>query len=139
MQVIYYRLWPDKSGITGSWDTDTMNIPDDTPVEQVENVVRQRVENIEWTGGESPLVCGLLSIEGMPGPEPTVEVQVFDIHWQLDLTQDDSLELPGEFLLRVPRGAFDEAISSPDDFAGFVHHWLHQTFNYEPMAFDYAV
>jgi lysophospholipase L1-like esterase len=55
VQVEYYRLWED-----GTWDTEFLDIPADTPENEYENAVRQVAAKIKWRD-TPPVIVGLYS------------------------------------------------------------------------------
>jgi hypothetical protein len=63
-QVEYYRLW---GGDHGTWDTDFVQIPEDTPEEKLEAAVREAISRIDWTD-EAPVATGIYS-----APQPDEE------------------------------------------------------------------
>jgi hypothetical protein len=58
--VEYYRLWAGNSGDGGTWDTDYLRIPADTPDEQLDEAVRKAAERIKWRD-EPPVIVGFYS------------------------------------------------------------------------------
>jgi len=57
-QVEYYRCWPGNGGDSGTWDTDYIDIPDDTPDDRLNEAVTEAAQKIEWRAGESPCFVG---------------------------------------------------------------------------------
>lgn len=59
--VEYYRLWPIASGDNGTWDTDTIQIPADTPHEtaEIEKAIRKVLSRAEWANNQHPVQVGL--------------------------------------------------------------------------------
>jgi hypothetical protein len=51
--VEYYRLWEDHT-----WDTEFLEVPTDTPEEQLEDFVRAWAAKHDWQG-ELPVLVGL--------------------------------------------------------------------------------
>jgi hypothetical protein len=54
-RVEYYRLW---GGDSGTWDTDFIDIPADTPHDMLDKAIRQAAAKIEWQD-EAPVIVGL--------------------------------------------------------------------------------
>jgi hypothetical protein len=63
--IEYYRLWPGGSGDSGTWDTDMVDIPADTPDAQIEEAVKKAAAEIRWRDGP-PVIVGVYSV---PTPE----------------------------------------------------------------------
>jgi hypothetical protein len=57
--VEYYRCWAGNGGDSGTWDTDFIDIPADTPEDKVEEAVRKAADTIKWRNGEAPVIIGL--------------------------------------------------------------------------------
>ena len=53
-RVEYYRLW---GGDCGTWDTDFINIPTNTPDNKMDIAIRQAAAKIRWRD-ESPVITG---------------------------------------------------------------------------------
>lgn len=51
--VEYYRLWDG-----GTWDTDSIEIPKDTPEERIEEAVREAAAKIKWRE-DVPVIVGV--------------------------------------------------------------------------------
>jgi len=68
-QIEYYRLWPGGSGDSGTWDTDFVQIPADTPDDQIDQAVVKAVAAIRWRN-EPPIITGIYSV-----PELQEEVE----------------------------------------------------------------
>jgi len=68
-QIEYYRLWPGGSGDSGTWDTDFVDIPADTPDNHIGEAVERAVAAIRWRD-EPPIITGIYS---MPEPEEEEE------------------------------------------------------------------
>lgn len=58
-QVEYFRLWPGNGHDSGTWDTDFLCIPADTPDDQIEAAVRAAADRLNWRDGEAPVLVGL--------------------------------------------------------------------------------
>ena len=58
-EVEYFRLWPGNSGDSGTWDTDFIEIPADTPDDQVDAAIREAAAKIEWQK-EPPVMVGVI-------------------------------------------------------------------------------
>jgi hypothetical protein len=56
--IEYYRLW---GGDHGTWDTDFVEIPADTPEEHIEEAVQSAVSEIDWKD-EVPVITGIYNI-----------------------------------------------------------------------------
>jgi len=54
-RVEYYRLW---GGDSGTWDTDFIDIPANTPDDNVDSAIRTAVAKIRWRD-EVPTIVGL--------------------------------------------------------------------------------
>lgn len=59
--VEYYRCWPGNSGGSGQWDTSFIDIPADTPEEQIERVVQETARSLPWPD-EPPLFVGVYHV-----------------------------------------------------------------------------
>jgi len=59
--VEIYRLWAGNSGDRGTWDTGFVEIPANTPDEELEEAVRQAVARIPWRE-EVPVITGIYSV-----------------------------------------------------------------------------
>jgi len=59
-QIEYYRLWPGNGGDSGTWDTDFVAIPAETPDERIEGAVQKAVAKIKWRD-EPPILTGVYS------------------------------------------------------------------------------
>ena len=68
-QIEYYRLWAGGSGDSGTWDTDFVGIPANTPDDRIEKAVAKAVAKIKWRD-EPPVITGVYSI---PDPEEEEE------------------------------------------------------------------
>jgi hypothetical protein len=62
-RVEYYRLWGG-----GTWDTDFIDIPADTPDDQVDQAIRKATERIQWRD-DPPVIVGCYNDghDGEPG------------------------------------------------------------------------
>ena len=60
-QIEYYRLWPGNSGDSGTWDTDFVEIPSETPEEKVDETVKLAIARIPWTD-EVPIATGIYHV-----------------------------------------------------------------------------
>ena len=58
-EVEYFRLWAGNSGDSGTWDTDFLEIPADTPDDQLDQAVQEAAAKIEWPK-EPPVMVGLI-------------------------------------------------------------------------------
>jgi hypothetical protein len=56
--VEYYRLWPGNGGDSGTWDTDFIRIPADTPDNKLCAAIRKAAQRIPWRE-EAPVLVGL--------------------------------------------------------------------------------
>jgi len=56
-RVEYYRLWAGNSGDSGTWDTDFIDIPTDTPDDKVDKAIRKAAAEIKWRNGV-PVIIG---------------------------------------------------------------------------------
>ena len=56
-RVEYYRLWAGNSGDSGTWDTEFIAIPADTPDDKVDHAIRQAAAKIKWRNGP-PVIIG---------------------------------------------------------------------------------
>lgn len=52
-KIEYYRCWQD-----GTWDTDFIDVPDNTPENQVQQAIQKAVEQINWKE-TPPVIVGL--------------------------------------------------------------------------------
>ena len=57
-QIEYYRLWPGGSGDSGTWDTDFVDIPADTPDNHIGEAVERAVAAIRRRD-EPPMITGI--------------------------------------------------------------------------------
>jgi hypothetical protein len=64
-EVEYYRLWAGNAGDAGTWDTDFIAIPADTPEHRIEAAVQEAAASIKWRDAP-PVLVGLYSA---PQPE----------------------------------------------------------------------
>ena len=53
-RVEYYRLW---GGDSGTWDTDFIDVPADTPDDMLDQAIRKAAARIEWRD-EVPVIVG---------------------------------------------------------------------------------
>lgn len=68
--IEYYRLWAGNSGDSGTWDTDIIDIPADTPDDKIEEAVKDAAAKIRWRE-EPPVLVGIYSVpEQEEGDEP---------------------------------------------------------------------
>ena len=56
-RVEYYRLWAGNAGDSGTWDTDFIDIPADTPDDKLDNAIRKAAAKINWQE-EPPVIVG---------------------------------------------------------------------------------
>jgi hypothetical protein len=56
-RVEYYRLWAGNSGDSGTWDTDFIDIPVDTPGDKVGEAIRKAAVKIKWRD-DVPVLVG---------------------------------------------------------------------------------
>ena len=56
-RVEYYRLWAGNAGDSGTWDTDFIDIPADTPDDKLDNAIRKAAAKINWRE-EPPVIVG---------------------------------------------------------------------------------
>lgn len=56
-RVEYYRLWSGNSGDSGTWDTDFIDIPANTPDDKIDGAIRKAAAKIEWRDGP-PVIVG---------------------------------------------------------------------------------
>ena len=61
LQIEYYRLWSGNSGDSGTWDTDFVEIPANTPEDKVDEAAKQAIARIPWTD-EVPIATGIYHI-----------------------------------------------------------------------------
>lgn len=66
--VEYYRLWAGNGGDSGTWDTDFIEVPQETPDDRLEEAVRAAVQSLEWDE-EAPLCAGLYHAADGDGEE----------------------------------------------------------------------
>jgi hypothetical protein len=52
------------NGDSGTWDTDYIDVPADTPEDRLEEAVREAVAKIDWRDGEAPVLVGLYCAGG---------------------------------------------------------------------------
>ena len=58
--IEYYRLWPCGLGDSGIWDTDFVEIPADTPDNQIHYAIEEAVAEMQWRE-EPPAITGYYS------------------------------------------------------------------------------
>jgi len=56
-QVEYYRCWAGDGGDSGTWDTDFIEIPKDTPDDKLDAAVREAAQKVQWRE-EPPVLTG---------------------------------------------------------------------------------
>jgi hypothetical protein len=56
-KVEYYRLWAGNGGDSGTWDTDFIDIPSDTPDDELDRAVRKAARKVRWRD-ELPVLVG---------------------------------------------------------------------------------
>lgn len=56
-RVEYYRLWARNSGDSGTWDTDFIDIPADTPDDMTDKAIRKAAAKIGYRDGP-PVIVG---------------------------------------------------------------------------------
>jgi len=68
MIVEYYRNWPGNQGDAGRWDTDLIEIPNNTPDNQValDLAVRKACENLKWEDDTPPHFVGFYAMAEDP-------------------------------------------------------------------------
>ncbi len=76
-RVEYYRLWAGNSGDAGTWDTDFIEIPADTPDDKVANAVREAAAMIDWQN-DVPVIVGYYCDAGEHGDEDDSRDQAID-------------------------------------------------------------
>ena len=57
MQVEYFRLWGE-NGDSGTWDTDYVEVPDDTSAEDMEKAIYEACQKLKWKDGNAPVIVG---------------------------------------------------------------------------------
>jgi len=62
MLVEYYRCWAGRNGDSGTWDTDYVEVPDDTPVEVMGDAIREACQSLSWVNNTPPAFVGLYCI-----------------------------------------------------------------------------
>ncbi len=95
-----YRLWGGNSGDSGAWDTDFLDIPADTPDEQIEAAVQKAVAKIKWRD-EPPILTGVYSA---PQPDEDDETDL--------ATGEQEVDMDDEY------GDEDHCPASPNDTHG---------------------
>ena len=58
-QVEYYRLWAGATGDSGTWDTDFVDVPGDTPNDKMAEAAKKAIDDIEWTDNNFPVITGI--------------------------------------------------------------------------------
>lgn len=66
MQVEYFRCWAGGEGDRGQWDTDYIEIPDNTPMSRMNDAIGDACRKMKWQNDEPPALVGLYSI---PAPD----------------------------------------------------------------------
>jgi hypothetical protein len=56
--IEYFRLWPGNNGDSGTWDTDFISIPANTPAEKIVEAVQKAAAAIRWRE-EPPVIVGV--------------------------------------------------------------------------------
>ena len=79
-EIEYYRLWPGGSGDSGTWDTDFVEIPADTPEDEIAEAVEKAASKIQWRD-QPPILTGVYSA---PQPEEEDEAEEAEpmTHWK---------------------------------------------------------
>jgi len=57
IEVEYYRCWPGNGGDSGTWDTDFIEIPADTPDDKLDAAVREACQKVDWRE-QPPAIVG---------------------------------------------------------------------------------
>ena len=60
--VEYYRCWAGNNGDSGSWDTDYVEIPEDTPEDKMNDAIRTACDSLEWRDNIRAAFVGLYCI-----------------------------------------------------------------------------
>lgn len=68
-RVEYYRLW---GGDHGTWDTDFLEIPSDTPDDKLDEAVREAAAKIKWRDNDPPVIVGYYCDSGEEEEDDTV-------------------------------------------------------------------
>lgn len=71
-QIEYYRLWAGSNGDSGTWDTDYVDIPIDTPEDKIKEAVKEAARRIEWRD-EVPVACGVYAIPDLDDDDMDVD------------------------------------------------------------------
>ena len=72
-QIEYYRLWSGNSGSSGTWDTDYVDIPADTPEDKIDEVAKAAINLIGWTD-EVPIATGIYHVPSIEADEAVCEI-----------------------------------------------------------------
>ena len=64
--VEYYRLWPGNGGDSGTWDTNFIDVPANTPDDKLDLAIREAIAKMEWRD-ELPVVVGCYNDGGGKG------------------------------------------------------------------------
>lgn len=56
-EVEYYRCWPGNGFDTGTWDTDFLEIPANTPDDRLDEAVREAASKLQWRS-DPPVFVG---------------------------------------------------------------------------------
>jgi hypothetical protein len=70
IKLEYYRLWAGNQGDSGTWDTDVIEVPADTPVDRYDEVIREAAAQIPWRD-DAPVIVGHYS-----GPRDEDELEI---------------------------------------------------------------
>lgn len=62
MIVEFYRCWPGNQGDSGTWDTDTIEIPDGSAKEDILIACEAAAADLVYQGKPRPLFVGVYSI-----------------------------------------------------------------------------
>jgi len=77
-RVEYYRLWAGNSGDSGTWDTDFIDIPADTPDHKVDEAIRMAAAEIKWRD-DVPVIVGCYCDTDEQGDEGDRDQAVNDL------------------------------------------------------------
>jgi hypothetical protein len=112
--VEYFRGWAGNGGDSGTWDTDYVDIPADTPDDKVQQAIEAACARIEWRDGEAPVLVGLYGDGDDPdAAEAGDDFDGLDEHGLIDRMGWDA-----DSVLLLQRRYIEQG--SPEDYVGWL-------------------
>jgi hypothetical protein len=93
-EIEFYRLWAGNGGASGTWDTDFVDIPADTPDELIAAAVQRAADQIAWNP-TPPVAVGVYSVPPLEDAvEPAAEALIrrYGIETRLTDDQQEALD-----------------------------------------------